>query len=150
MPPVQINLAKGSDVYATVELPRNARGADALCLMCDGADVSKEYQPRSTGEARPLYSGVPKGRYQLRVLSTQEFMLKHGIEEWKAPKADGQTDMREGVDCEGLTVDFTIDDSTPALLELGTHQNRPTPVMRHKVAPTTIIGARAPTSSGSE
>jgi hypothetical protein len=144
MAPVRLKLEKGSDVYASILMPENARGAHEIRLIRKEEDITDQYPPRYWGESKPLYSGIPKGSYQLRILSTVEFMRKHNIQEWKAPEAMWQTDMRNGVDCEGLTVDFIVDDTTPPLLDLGRLENKPIDEMRKKAGPLKMVTAGPP------
>ncbi len=145
MPPVQVKLEKGSNVYAALFVPENARGAHEIRLFHGEDDVTDKYRTQDfENSARPLFAGVPKGRYQLRVLSTAEFMRRHYLSEWKAPESRWQSDFRDGVDCAGVVVDFTIDDTTPPLLDLGRIENPPVEAMRAKAGPAKAITAGAP------
>ncbi len=140
MAPVAANLEKGCHIYASVLKPENARGANAIGLFRDGVDVSDQYTPESSGESIwPIFAGVPKGSYKLRVLSTEEFMGKYDIKKWQAPEVEWGPDARDGVDCAGVSVDFTIDDSCPALLDLGKLENKPIPAMAGKAGPMKLL-----------
>jgi len=144
MAPVSVKLEKGSHVYATLAMPQNARGAGTYALYQGERDITAEMTEYVSDDRPPLFRALPRGRYQLRVLSTAEFMKKHNITEWKAPEALWQDDPSQGVDCEGLTVDFTIDDTSPPLLDLGKLEIPPVAAMKAKARGTRVIGGPAP------
>ncbi|MEA3212857.1 MAG: hypothetical protein QOE70_5914 [Chthoniobacter sp.] len=140
MAPVRVSLEKGCHLYASIIAPENARGSGEIRLIRDGEDVSEKFgTDYYMGRHRPLFAGVPKGRYQLRVLSTEDYMKKHNIKDWPVPNAMWQKDLREGIDCEGATLDFEIVDSTPALLDLGRIEIVPVPATKTKVGTRRLI-----------
>jgi len=142
MAPIRIRLDKGSDVYAVISMPLNARGSGLLRLYRDGSDNTSLEVPTDLSSAH--FRSLPIGKYHLHVLSTAEFMRENKITEWKAPEADWQTDFTKGVDCEPLTVDFTINQDSPALLDLGELQVQPTAAMQSKAIGKRSIGSKAP------
>lgn len=145
MSPVVVKLEKGSHVFASVFIPENARGANEVRPLQNGEDITGQYAPEwKLDREGAIFRGVPKGTYQFRVLSTVEFMRRYNVSEWKAPETARDPDYRDGVDCEGVSVDFTIDDSSPALLDLGKVENQAIPAMRTKAGPMKVITGGAP------
>jgi hypothetical protein len=145
MPALAVKLAKGSHVYASINIPENGRGAREVRLLRGGVDVTEEFDATYDGASyNPLFSGLPEGSYQLRVLSTAEIMRKYDIKEWKAPESTLEADLSAGVDCKGITVDFTIDAISPPLLDLGELVNEPVEAMKEKAGPLRSMGNRAP------
>jgi hypothetical protein len=78
------------------------------------------------------------------VLSTAAYMRAHDIADWKAAADAWQPDLQDDVDCEGLVLNFLIDETTPPFLDLGKLENRPIPAMRAKARPPRQITAGAP------
>lgn len=143
MPPLKVTLEKGSHIYASLVAPWNGRGLGEIRLLQEGRDITDEYRAFHLAP-HALFAGVPKGRYQLRVLSTAEFMAKHKISEWKASEYRGVKDPRAGVDCEGATVDFDIDNQSPPLIDLGRIEVRPVPAMKGKASGEQVLTSPAP------
>ena len=139
MDPVRVKLEKGATVVASVAIPSNARGAYDFALFRDAESVDDHYRGDQSDAMAPLFRGLPKGRYRLRLLSTSEFMSKWKIAAWEAPENDHQQDLRKGVDCEGHDVAFVIDANTSPVLNLGRIENRPTPAMQGQAGPMRII-----------
>ena len=100
MEPVKIALEKVTNVYGTVLVPENARGATMMLLLRDGSaflnEVLWEY-----GYQRPLFAGLQNGEYELRVLSSAEYMKWMRIKAWGVPERSPDGDPRESVDCKG-------------------------------------------------
>jgi hypothetical protein len=145
MPPLRVKLKKGSHVYALLSMPENARGAGSVALYRGEQDISAEVDLNEfSDDSRPLFRGLPQGEYRLRVLSTAEYIEKQKIPEWKAPTAMWATDLRKGVDCEGLSIDFIIDDNSPALLDLGKLEIPPVPEMKKNASGVRTLGGAAP------
>jgi hypothetical protein len=140
MKSVPIRVEKGADVYAEILVPGNGRGAEECRLFQGWTDVTNRY---SLGPGGP-FVGVPKGYYQLRILSTKEYMFKHKITEWAAPNSSYSPDHRRGVDCQGLTISFKIDDKTPPVLNLGRFENKPSRSMKNKASPPRAIMGGGP------
>jgi hypothetical protein len=136
--PLQVKLEKGCYVYASILVPVNGRGQKEVRLYRGEEDVTDTYA--KIGADGPLFLGVPKGKYQLRVLSTEEFMRLHELTKWEPPTASWAPDNTKAIDCEGVAVDFNVDDSSPALLDLGQIENKAVESMRSKVTGLTTIG----------
>src|SRR5207253_978074 len=49
MRPVKVELEKGAYVYASIVVPRNARGASEIRLFRDGEDVTERYASGDSG-----------------------------------------------------------------------------------------------------
>ena len=139
MNPVRVKLEKGTVVVASVAVPWNARGAHEYALFKGEESVADLFYGDRYEAAAPLFQGLPKGRYRLRLLSTAEFISKWKIAAWEAPESDRQQDLRKGVDCEGLDVEFVIDENTPSILNLGRIENKPTPAMQGQAGPMRVI-----------
>ena len=144
MPPLRITLEKGCNVYASVLAPQNGRGAWDFRLFREGIDITKEFATESGHSDRPIFLGLPSGSYQIHVLSTTEFMSEHSIKEWPTPKEEGELDMREWVDCQGVSKDFTVDDTSPSSLDLGAIENRTVPEMQGKAGPARRVAGGTP------
>jgi hypothetical protein len=144
MAPVHIELEKGSHVYARLVMPENARGAGSMALYRGDQDITAEFVSDSSEVTKPCFSSLPRGNFQFRVLSTAEYMKKEHISDWTTHAAMWDTDPRERVDCEGASVDFTIDHSSPALVDLGTIEIRPVAAMKDKASGTLFYGKEAP------
>jgi len=137
MGPVRMKLEKGHDVLALVTVPEFGRGARDIRLVrtSDNVDVTHKYEPTFDGKLdRLIFAGMPSGHYQFRVLSTVEFMHRRGIKEWQLPSVAWRADPTKGVDCEGVSVDFAIDDNSPPLIDLGQLENKPSAAMKGKAA----------------
>lgn len=148
MAPVRVKLEKGSHVYARIASPQNARGTGTIALFQNGRDITAEVPPLPyADDSKPRFTALPRGHYQFRVLSTAEFMTKFKITEWEASKVSWQPDLTRNVDCEGLTVDFTIDDHSPANLDLGVLQVSPVAEMKAKASGTSVRGVAPPSSA---
>ncbi|MGV3532337.1 MAG: hypothetical protein ACO1QR_08190 [Chthoniobacteraceae bacterium] len=80
----------------------------------------------------------------MKLLSTAEYMKQHKIDAWGPPRLEGAPDLREGVDCQGVVMRFTVDDRTPSLLDLGELVNPPTEAMKGKAGPPEYFGAALP------
>ncbi len=132
MAPLRVKLEQGSDLYASIFVPINSRGTGLYRLFRDGEDISERYPKETYDDNGPLFSGLPKGRYQLRILSTREYMEKNQIKEWPEKEPFYTRNLREAADCEAVAVDFTIDEKTPALLDLGRIEIPAVPAMREK------------------
>jgi hypothetical protein len=144
--PPQLKLEKGSHVYASIWAPANGRGAGEVRLFRGDEDLTEQYRGSDSPDGLPpLFAGVPRGNYRLRVLSTAEFMRKFDIKEWKAEPGRFGRDPTEDVDCEGATVEFTIDDQTPALLDLGHVESQAVEAMRARATePRMYYSGRKP------
>ena len=132
MAPLRVKLDQGSHLYASIFVPTNSRGTGLYRLFRDDEDISERYPKESYDNDGPLFSGLPKGRYQLRILSTREYMEKNQIKEWPEKQPFYAGNPREAADCEAVAVDFTIDEKTPALLDLGRIEIPAVPAMREK------------------
>jgi hypothetical protein len=138
MEPIRLKLEKGWNVSATLWRPANARGAEEIQLLRDGEDVSAVYgvhydyiREINADPHAPLFAGVPKGKYRLRILSSAEFKERHAIEKWQETvEIDGQR--RIEVDGDGVSVDFTVDEKSPPIVDLGRLENKPVAAMRQK------------------
>ncbi len=139
MDPIRVKLEKGVAVFATVAIPGNARGAREYALFEGDAAVADLFYGYRWDATAPLFQGLPKGRYRLRLLSTEEYMRKWKITAWEAPQDEHQFDLRNGVDCEGTDVEFVIDENTPPMLDLGRIENNPFPAMREQARPMKVI-----------
>ena len=117
--PVRVKLEQGADIYASIFAPANARGVGIYRLFKDGADVSERFGSLSFQDRRPLFAGLPRGRYQFRALSSKEYMEANRIKAWEEPETFGAKPPRKWVECEAVAVDFSVDETTPPLLDLG-------------------------------
>ena len=144
MEPVRVKLAKSTAIVASVSIPWNSRGAFDYALFRGDEALGEQFRVPGNDARAPLFRGLPVGRYRLRLLSTAEFIAKWKIKTWE-PSEDSRIDLRGGVDCEGLDVEFVIDDNTPAILDLGRIENKAAAGMQGRAGSMKIIrGKGAP------
>jgi hypothetical protein len=93
-------------------------------------DVTERYAVGYRSD-EPLFTGLPKGHYKIHVLSTAEFRRKNGA------------DLPEGVDCQGLDFEFTVDSAASKAVHLEMEKNEPIPSMRDRAARFRQIPLRA-------
>jgi hypothetical protein len=133
MAPLHVKLERGADISARFSAPQNARGANEVRLFRDDQDITAAYSAYTiTRPQNTLFMGVPKGRYQLRVLSSAEFMRFHHLQSWDATVEGRAVGQPDDIDCLGIAVDFTIEDSSPAEIDLGWIDNKPVDATRAK------------------
>ncbi len=120
MQPIPIRLEKGASVVAKVVFPKNAHHACHIRLFADGRDVSATYRAEvnvDSGSVR--IDGLPKGNYQLRVLSTDEVLRSFGFAASEVEKSRKIGRLH----CEGAAFDFRVSEDVSEMLDLGQIEN---------------------------